>query len=182
MNDRKSDQNKQVESEHYYKNYDTKRRWISYWHQIEEVLELNPSTVLEIGVGNKTVSDYLKKHDLDVTTVDIDPELDPDVICDVRNLSDEFNNNSFDVVLCAEVLEHVPFEDFEDALKEIKKVAKDSVILTLPNWGVPFELNLKIPKISRLDVSLRLPFPVKHEFNGEHYWDIGKKNFSLSLP
>ena len=36
--------------------YDQKPRWISYWHQIDEVLRLAPQTVLEIGIGNQWVS------------------------------------------------------------------------------------------------------------------------------
>jgi len=167
MNTNKAE-NIQVDPQHYYNDYDHKKRWISYWHQIQEVLKFNPDSVLEVGVGNKTVSNYLENRGIDVTTTDIDPELEPDVVCDVRNLSDKFDGNSFDVVLCAEVLEHIPFEDFRGALDEIRRVTKGGVVLTLPNWGIPFDLRLKIPKTS-LSITLRLPFPVNHKFNGEHH-------------
>ena len=43
-----------------FQKYDYLIRWISYWHQINEVLKLRPKTVLEIGIGNKTVRDCLK--------------------------------------------------------------------------------------------------------------------------
>jgi hypothetical protein len=51
----------QVEPAHYLKSYDTKGRFISYWHQIDEIFKLSPENVLEIGIGNRFVSDYLKK-------------------------------------------------------------------------------------------------------------------------
>lgn len=40
--------------------YNYKSRWISYWHQIDEVLNLNPKNVLEVGVGDRIISKYLK--------------------------------------------------------------------------------------------------------------------------
>jgi len=63
----------QVEPDHYYNIiYDTKERFCSYWHQIQEVLLLKPSEVLEIGIGNGFVSRYLKERGINVTTLDID--------------------------------------------------------------------------------------------------------------
>lgn len=50
----------QVEPDHYYDNYDWKGRFCSYWHQINEIIELGPNRVLEIGIGNGFVSKYLK--------------------------------------------------------------------------------------------------------------------------
>jgi len=45
--------NIQVPVEHYFKkSYDTKARFISYWHQIDEIVQFNPTTILEIGIGN----------------------------------------------------------------------------------------------------------------------------------
>jgi 2-polyprenyl-3-methyl-5-hydroxy-6-metoxy-1,4-benzoquinol methylase len=111
----------QVPKEHYFKDYDTKERWMSYWYQINEILKSNPENVLEIGVGNKFISDYLKKEGIKLTTVDVDPELKPDFVCSVTELS-KILKSKYDVVLCAQVLEHLPFLDFEKSLNEIKKV------------------------------------------------------------
>jgi len=47
----------QVNRAHYLKGYDTKQRFASYWHQINEMLELAPDNTLEIGIGNSFVSD-----------------------------------------------------------------------------------------------------------------------------
>ena len=61
--------NTQVEPDHYYKNYDTKERFCSYWHQIQEILSLNPKNTLEIGIGNGFVSKYLKQRGFNVITL-----------------------------------------------------------------------------------------------------------------
>ena len=42
-----------------------------------------------------------------------------------------FPDKSFDIVLCSEVLEHLL--DYPDALEEIKRVAKKTIIITVPH-------------------------------------------------
>ena len=158
--------------------YDFKSRWISYWHQIDEVLRLKSKNILEIGAGNKTVSNYFKNQGLKVIVLDIDERLGPDVVGDVLKMP--FENNSFDAVLCAEVLEHLPFEKFEETLAELKRVTKKYVVLSLPHFGHSIKLNFKIPLIKEKRFAIRLPFPVKHHFNGEHYWEIGKKGYPVA--
>ncbi|OGD86047.1 methyltransferase type 11 [Candidatus Curtissbacteria bacterium RBG_13_35_7] len=170
----------QVPTSHYFGlNYTSKERWISYWYQIDEIIKLKPQSVLEIGVGNKTVSDYLKKLGIKITTCDLDTSLKPDVIADVTNLP--FKKESFDVVICAQVLEHLPFKDFSKALKELYRVTKKSVVITLPHFSITdlyFGIKL-IPYIPQKEFSFKVDLPIKHEFLGEHYWEIGKKNYPL---
>lgn len=172
----------QVAKDHYFSlNYDTKQRWISYWYQINEILNQNPKNVLEIGVGNKTVSSYLKNVGIDVTTCDFDQSLAPDVVADVLKLP--FKKDSFDVVFCAEVLEHLPFSKFKKALDQIFKVTKKTAIITIPHFSLTnLYLGFKIiPFIPKIDLSLKIDLPVKHKFTKEHYWEIGKKNYPLPL-
>ena len=156
-------------------NYDYKDRWISYWYQIDEVLKLEPKTVLEIGIGNGTVAEYLKKQGLEVKTLDINKDLNPDFSASVLEMP--LDNNSFDVILCAEILEHLPFEDFEKALLELKRVSKKNIVLSLPHFGPPIKISFKIPLIKEIKISFKIPFYRKHQFNGEHYWEIGKKGY-----
>ncbi|KKQ18184.1 MAG: Methyltransferase type 11 [Berkelbacteria bacterium GW2011_GWA1_36_9] len=170
----------QVSQDHYYNlKYDTKERWMSYWYQVKEVLSFEPQTVLEIGVGNMTVSDYLKKLGIKITTCDFDKNLKPDVVASVLSLP--FKKNSFDVVLCAEVLEHLPFDCFNKALLEIRRVCKKSTILTLPHFSIThLYLGIKaVPFIPKKEFMLKVDFPIKHKFLGEHYWEIGKSGYSL---
>lgn len=105
--------------------------------------------------------------------------LEPDYVCSVTELSKYFNENEFDTVLCAEVLEHIPFEYFEKALKELWKVSKRYVIISLPHFGIGLSLSLKIPLVRLTNFTIKIPFPVKHVFDGQHYWEIGKKEYPL---
>ena len=38
-----------------------------------------------------------------------------------------FEDNSFDLVLCCEVLEHLPDDIYQDALKEIQRVSNEYI-------------------------------------------------------
>lgn len=170
--------NNQPLKEFYFsKKYISKKRWLSYWYQIKEVLDLAPRSVLEIGVGNKIVSDFIRTQSIDIKTLDINPELKPDFVGSVLEIP--FKSNQFDVVLCAEVLEHLPLEEFKKALKEIKRVSGKYVVLSLPHWGISLYLGIKLPLLKKLEIFLKCPFYKKHKFIGEHYWEIGKRGYSL---
>lgn len=160
-------------------NYLSRERWISFWYQILEVNRFSPKSVLEIGVGSGIVSETLKKMGVDIKTVDIDYGLNPDVKGDVKKLP--FENKSFDVVLVAEVLEHIPFGNFIDALNEIARVSKNGIVITLPHFHqfAP-SIALKIfPFVPRFKKVFPITFPIEHKFDGQHYWEIGKKNYSI---
>lgn len=170
----------QVSKQHYLSSdYGSKERWISYWYQIKEILDTKPRRVLEVGVGNKTVSDYLKRIGLNVTTCDFDSTLNPDVIASVLDLP--FKDNKFDTVLCAEVLEHLEFKDFVKALKELRRVSSKWIIITIPHISAThFYIGFKtMPFISKKEILINVDFPLKHHFEGEHYWEIGKKGYHI---
>jgi len=172
--------NPQVEPSHYFrKEYGSKRRWISYWHQIDEILTLSPNSVLEVGIGNGLVANYLKRRGINITTLDIDERLMPDYVGSVLDMP--FADNSFEVVTCYEVLEHLPYDDVPKALGEIHRVSSRYAVLSLPDSTRAYRLNIQIPKVGELKILIPLPrlkVP-KHVFNGEHYWEIGKAGYAL---
>jgi hypothetical protein len=165
----------QVPTSHYQRRYDAKDRWLAYWYQASLVMKSDPKTVVEVGGGNNTVRRLLERAGIAVTTVDIDPALEPDVVgsADALPLGDA----TADTVLCAEVLEHLPFERFPIALAELHRVAKKTVVLSLPHWGVTLRVCVKIPFFRELDLLCKVPWPRRHVWNGEHYWEIGKTGF-----
>lgn len=176
--------NIQVEDGYYKKDYDKLTRFASYYHQIKCVNSLKPDNILEIGIGNKTVSSYLKNMEYQITTCDFDQSLDPDIVADVRKMPLE--SKSFDLVMSCEVLEHIAWKDFDVALKELHRISKKYVIISLPYASLCFEWLFKFPfadKITKehfIYFKIRIPLWLKHKFDGQHYWEIGKRGYSLN--
>ena len=170
----------QVDAVHYSNlEYDTRSRFISYWHQISQVLKAEPKKVLEIGVGNGFVSDYLRKYGISVTTLDFDNNLKPDVHGSVLDLP--FHESSYDTVTCFEVLEHIPYKEVPKALAQIYKVTSNRAIISIPDRTITYKLLFKLPIIKQKSFTLRIPkfLNKTHTFDGQHYWELGKKGFSV---
>jgi ubiquinone/menaquinone biosynthesis C-methylase UbiE len=164
-----------------YKNkgvYDHKGRWLSYYYQYKNVIAANADNVLEIGPGNGTTTNFLRTVGFKVTTVDYEQALNPDIVADVLKLP--FQDKQFDFCLCCEVLEHLPFEELQDAVKELHRVSK-KIYLTVPDQRrVLFSISFKLPFINHRSFQIRVPrIRTKHVFDGFHYWEIGKKDYPL---
>lgn len=178
MQNTQNGQDIQVPASHYIRpGYLFPERWASYWHQIDAVRCVKPQQVLEVGVGNGIVAHAIEKIGITVDTLDIDPELHPTILGSVMQIP--CADQSYDVVLCAEVLEHLPWGDFSKALSELRRVTKKHVIMTLPHAGYVFSLLGKIPFFSWKSFGFKIPhFWKRHVFNGQHYWETGKKGYS----
>lgn len=166
--------------DHYFgKSYDSKARFCSYWHQINEIISLYPDSVLEVGIGNGFVSNYLKRRQINVVTIDIAKRLNPDVIGSVLCLP--FADNSFEVVACFEVLEHLPYEDFSLALSELNRVSSSHVVLSLPDLSSVYRIYIHIPKLRELRFLIPFPVPkrLRPSLNIDHYWNIGTSGYPL---
>ena len=163
--------------------YFSHSQFISFAEQVRLVHSLNRKRILEIGIGNGIVSEYLKKAGLDVTTFDINPNLKPDIVGNVAHL-DEFGlNRQFDIVLCAEVLEHTPFSDFHNIIQMISKITNEYAIITIPRARktlFEFQLGIKLPKIPYVHKHIIISFPKSHIAN-THHWELdSSKQTSLT--
>lgn len=164
---------------HYKRRYMTLPRMITHWHQANEVAATTPAGghVLEIGPGSGHTTWLLRQWGYRVTTLDFDPKVNADLVGDVTRLPLE--DKSFDCVLAAEVLEHIPFAEFKRALGELKRVSRKSAIVTLPAPFVGIAGLWNIPKLQPRGLFLGLPFMAPHKFNGEHHWELGKWGYGL---
>jgi ubiquinone/menaquinone biosynthesis C-methylase UbiE len=159
--------------------YCTPQRFAAYAYAIQEVLACQPKTVLEIGIGNGMVTHVLRNAGVDVTTLDIDEMLKPDQVASVTNIPTP--PRPYDVVLCCQVLEHLPFNVLAQALSEINKVCGKFLVLSLPDATRYFCIQFHFPgsRICRKLVNLPVPRIKRFEFNGEHYWELGRRGYPL---
>lgn len=142
--------------------------------QILEVKFLRPSSVLEIGVGNGFVSSFLKVSGMHVTTFDINQNLRPDVVGNILEIDNYFEANCFELILCAEVLEHLPFHHFEEVMRKLATISSKYVVLTLPRSHrilLDLSINIKIPFIPRLETAIFWRIPTSR-ISSDHHWQI----------
>jgi ubiquinone/menaquinone biosynthesis C-methylase UbiE len=161
--------------------YDTKRRFCGYWHQINEIISIKPKNILEIGIGSGFVASYLRNKGFNIVSIDILHALNPDTAGSVLDLP--FRDETFNSVSCCEVLEHLPYSEFNRALSELHRVSQRYVILSLPDDTSIYKFDIQFSTIILVKKSFSNPFhkSKKHDFDGHHYWEIGKTNFSLEV-
>jgi ubiquinone/menaquinone biosynthesis C-methylase UbiE len=172
---------KQVKKIHYqFNKYLKKERWVSIWHQIDEVSKLNPSNVLEIGPGPGIFKYLLNNNGISVETVDIDPDLNPDIVASATKLP--LLNNSYDCVCAFQVLEHLNYEDSLKAFNEMVRVSKRYIVISIPNSKTMWSYSIYIPKLGQLNFHIPRPSLRSnvHKFDGQHYWEINKKGYSFN--
>jgi hypothetical protein len=119
------------------------------------IIPTDRSTVLEIGARDGYISNLLPTIFETVTALDLEkPKIsNTNVISvkgDVTHL--EYSDNSFDVVLCSEVLEHIPSKYLVKACEEISRVAKYDVVI-----GVPYKQDIRVGRTTCLSCHRKCP-------------------------
>ncbi|CAD7770873.1 Methyltransferase domain protein [Candidatus Methanoperedenaceae archaeon GB50] len=105
--------------------------------RIKETLEMIPSdvvSILEVGCGDGRITNSIC-HKYKLTGIDIDKERIKSfrgikIIADACCLP--FRDSHFDLVLAAEILEHLPEHIFYKTVCEINRVAKRYILVTVP--------------------------------------------------
>lgn len=175
---------KQVSKSHYdFDEYLNQERWISYFHQIYEVVKIAKKLkkkslkILEIGIGDKTVSSILETQGMRVTTMDIDSQLNPDMVGSLPNIPVKAKQK-FDCIICSQVLEHVAYKDSEKTLSNMSGIAKYAVI-SVPHKSITLSLTMKLWFFKTFRIFVFMKSPKKFDSSGQHYWELGAKSFSV---
>ncbi len=164
-------------------------RMTSYSLQINETCNLpGLETILEVGSGNGFFSLTMNWLGYKVETCDIDKNYNPDYLGDIRKLKID---KKFDIVVSFEMLQHVPFKDFEPILRKLKNLSNRYVFLSLPHH-CPNKLVIKI-KLPNFIKKIRLPTDIQfmkifgpkqknlnyvdNRSHLAHYWEINRKGY-----
>ncbi len=106
--------------------------------RVRQTLALLPAgvtTVLDVGCGDGAVTNPLVDDGIEVTGIDASEVAlahfrGRQVAGDIEKLP--FEDNSFEVIICAEVLEHLPGRVYARVLPELERVASKAIIVTTP--------------------------------------------------
>lgn len=170
----------QVPKEHYeFDRYTGFDRWSSYYYQVREIISLAPVSMLEIGSGDGFLKRFIEGATaISYLSLDVAADLRPNIVGSAESIP--LRDGAVDVVVACEVLEHLPFDKFEKTLREMGRVSRHHVLISLPHYGPKLKLSVKLPRLKEIRFARKLAFPKRHVFYGEHYWEIGKQGYSLS--
>ena len=147
---------------------------MSYWHQIRVVLAARPTTVLEVGPGSGVFRSYLANVGVDVKTLDIDASRKVDYVADLTRLDDTLPAGlTFDAVCAFQVLEHLPFADFEKCVAGLARRASPHAFISVPYRGLHVRLALWWGEHT-LNVGHKFMLPWRDKPIPEHYWELGR--------
>lgn len=108
---------------------------------VKEIRQLKPQTILDVGCGEGFTLERLRKEKIGKKLVGVDfldraikigKEVHPKLDLKKGSIYDlKFKDNSFDLVICSEVLEHL--DDPEKGLEELVRVANKYLVISVPN-------------------------------------------------
>lgn len=112
------------------------------------LLPAGSANALDVGARDGHFSRVLTEHATHVTALDLDkPQIShPQIECvkgDITELA--FARDSFDLVVCTEVLEHVPPQLLERACSELARVSRGHVLV-----GVPYKQDIRVGRTTCL--------------------------------
>ena len=161
-------------SEYFSGGYQSMLQLATLSHQVSDIMAMSPASVLEVGIGNGFTSNFLRGAGLEVTTADINPNLGPDIVGPISELPRRLGERSVDLLVCCEVLEHLPFSEFERSIETFRSLG-ERLYLTLPVYDLVLgfggfffgprstphqSFSVRIPRRKSLEKSM-------------HFWEVG---------
>lgn len=165
--------------------------WFRYYYLVKDVIRLGGKNILEIGTGSGLVKNCLGTLVNNFKILDINPNLNPDFLGDVRIYNKKLENN-FDIIIAADVLEHMPFYDLSKTIKNIfcylKKNKRSYALITIPHRcsNFLFMTPMQIPRVFRVPTGFlsfgsfwRRFIKRKIWIDPHHSWEIGDGNITV---
>ena len=174
-----------VDREHWRRQLDLSN-FVNAYYQYRDVLRFEDCRrVLIVGPGQGLATEVLKWRGYAVTTLDIDPTFEPDVVGSVHDMA-MFRDGAFEAVIASHVLEHFAVTYLDRALAELARVAGHALIY-LPVAGRHVQARVQ-PGFKGIDMSLLFdvfnylhrPSGVDAKYcGGQHFWEVGMRGFRV---
>ena len=93
---------------------------------------------------------------------------------DIRNI--KFNNQSFDLVLCKDTIEHIPEKDINKAISELCRVSNKYILISVMTMKVYWDKDYTHQTIKDIDWWMNQFYkhgftPIEARFNGVGFWE-----------
>lgn len=121
--------------------------------------------ILDAGCGEGILVEKYRKMGYDIEG--IDPNYESEFVKTGSILKTDYEDNTFDIVLLLDVLEHISYSDQYIALKEIKRILK--------NYGV---LVMSVPNLANLTSRIKFFLLGKLSRGDKDYNHIGERPFA----
>ncbi|HLC90295.1 MAG TPA: class I SAM-dependent methyltransferase [Candidatus Nanoarchaeia archaeon] len=143
---------KQIKPDWTYDTWSYKHTFEAKMKHIISLLEQVPkeAKILDAGCGQGLLVQEFKKRGYDIQG--IDAFYDSEHVVKDNILNNKFPDNTFDVVLCLDVIEHFQKDEQETLVKELVRITKPEgkIIWSIPNKGnLTARIFFFIPKLSR---------------------------------
>ena len=115
---------------------------------LKQVLRDNISDtdiILDIGCGNKDKTQMFKKGN--VVSLDAWDEVNPDVCLDVSKEKLPYEDNSFDIIMMIDFIEHIEKDRGLELIEECKKIVRKKIILLTPLFWTDNAVNVNNPSL-----------------------------------
>lgn len=170
----------QAEASHYSgTSYLSPERLSSIGYQFKLACESGGKSFVNVGASHGLLELLLARSSLHVIGIDLDPALQPDIIGVLPFLP--LRDSCVDVAMAFQVLEHMPFGMLGDCLRELRRVARARVIVSLPDRTPFFPFHPTTSRLEALALSFyrwtwtrqRWRYAESTYVDPQHFWEIG---------
>lgn len=154
--------------------YLSPERMSSYGYQYLLGMSTDCQSFLNIGNANHIIKDLFLLNRKNYLEIDIDHKTNPSINAVLPRLP--LKSHSFEVVMCFQVLEHMPYEFFQSCIQELQRVSKKYIILSLPDISLSRRDKIKMVLFSLIKHPREWKKFRFRSIEKEHFWEIDNQN------